>query len=169
MKNTRNYVASSSAELYRRPSTNQPAPIWTSSSSSLQSSTFDHLSVPVASSSSSSGTSWNLHEDNYAPIATKSLPFQYCPPQYLRSREHHPADATGSPHYSPSEPQYHPYWNANSSGGAPQPGDSQEQLVTNNLPMFSPHGFNVSSDQYLMGNSNWSGGAPGAGWGGSMA
>ncbi|KAG1832344.1 hypothetical protein F4604DRAFT_1946057 [Suillus subluteus] len=200
MKNTKNYIASTTAELYRHPSTNQPAPILTSSSSSfqlstaelyrrpstqpapistsssssLQSSTFDYPNVPVASSSSSSGTSWNPHKDDYGPVAAKSLPFQYYPPQYSSSSEHRPADATSSPalsHYPPSEPQSHqPYWNPNSSGGsgAAQPDDFQEQLITNDPPMFSSHGFNIDSDQYFMGNSSsgWGGGAPGTGWGG---
>ncbi|KAG1844476.1 hypothetical protein F4604DRAFT_1689095 [Suillus subluteus] len=159
---TVNYVASTTAKLYWRPSTNQPALILTSSSSSFQSSTFDYPNIPVALSLSSSGTSWNPPKDYHDPIAPKPMPFQYYPPQYLSSGEHHPADTAGSlalSHYSPSEHQYQLYWNANSSGGR-QTGDFQQQLVTNNPLMSSSHGFNVDPNQYFMGNSSssWGGG-----------
>lgn len=173
-KNTMSYVAATTAELYRHPSDNQPAPISIStSSSSLHSSTFDHPHAPVALSSSSN-TSWYPCEDEHDHVATKSpltAPLQYYSQPHASPGQHAGlADATGLPSlsHSPSEPQY---WNSSSSSlsGAMQP--EEQQLVTNNQPMFSPYssGFNVGSNQYSFGSSSWGGGATGTSWGGPMA
>lgn len=139
-KNTMNYVASTTAELYcRRPSVTQSLPLSNSSSSSVPSSTFDYTSPPVASSSSSTGTSWFQCDDDRDDNAVANSPTSF-------------RHFSAGPQYSPGHLGDDP----NASSQAPGPSYYPPSLT--------------DSDQYLYGSSSWSNsGMSGTGWGGPAA